>query len=91
MSLFSDYAQARTPNDWENPHVLGINTLPYHVTLDMPSGERERKDIVWLDGEWTFKWSPDPDSRPVGFQDEYYDLAGWDKITVPGNWQMQNF
>ena len=24
-------------HDWENPHVLGINKLPYHATLQLPS------------------------------------------------------
>ncbi|MDE6336528.1 MAG: discoidin domain-containing protein, partial [Muribaculaceae bacterium] len=83
--------EVQATHDWENPHVLGRNKLPYHVTLEMPSKERERKDMVWLDGEWSFKWSPDPDRRPVGFQAEDYDVTGWDNISVPGNWQMQNF
>lgn len=83
--------EVQATHDWENPHILGRNKLPYHVTLEMPSKERERKDMVWLDGEWSFKWSPDPDNRPVGFQAEDYDVTGWDKIAVPGNWQMQNF
>ncbi|MDE6270786.1 MAG: beta-galactosidase, partial [Muribaculaceae bacterium] len=78
-------------HDWENPHVLGINKLPYHATLAMPSTERSRGDMLWFDGEWAFRWSPDPDSRPVGFQAEDYDVSGWDRITVPGNWQTQNF
>lgn len=78
-------------NDWENPHVLGINKLPYHATLGIPSKAAIRTDMVSLDGEWKFFWSPDPDSRPVGFEAESYDVSGWDNITVPGNWQMQNF
>lgn len=82
---------AATANDWENPHVLGINKLPYHATLAMPSKEKERQDMIWLDGEWAFKWSPDPESRPVGFHAEDYDVSDWDRISVPGNWQLQNF
>lgn len=78
-------------NDWENPHVLGINKLPYHVTLGMPSKAALRSDIVSLDGDWKFCWSPDPGSRPVGFEAEEYDVSGWDNIAVPGSWQMQNF
>ena len=78
-------------NDWENPHVLGINKLPYHATLGMPSKAALRSDIVSLDGDWKFCWAPDPDSRPVGFEAEGYDVSGWDNITVPGSWQMQNF
>ena len=82
---------ANEQHDWENPHVLGINKLPYHVSLHMPSTERARKDMVWLDGEWSFRWAPDPDHRPVGFEKEGYDVSTWDRIAVPGCWQMQNF
>ncbi len=77
--------------DWENPHVLGINKLPYHVTLQMPSSERSHPSMRWLDGKWAFRWSPDPDSRPVGFERGEFDVSTWDSISVPGNWQMQGF
>ncbi len=77
--------------DWENPHVLGRNKLPYHATLQMPSSERSLQSIQWLDGDWSFKWSPDPQSAPEGFENPDYDVTGWDKIKVPGNWQMQNY
>lgn len=89
-SDFEVLTESDTP-DWENPHVLGINKLPYHSTLQMPSAEREHPDIVWLDGRWSFHWSPDPWSRPVGFERDDYDVSAWDKIAVPGNWQTQNY
>lgn len=82
------YAQQR---DWENPHVIGINKLPYHATLQLPSREAECKEIVSLDGQWAFHWSKDPDSRVMDFWQADYDVTGWDKIAVPGNWQMQGF
>ena len=51
------------PRDWENPAVLGIHKLPYHATLQLPSREKECKEIVSLDGQWLFHWSPTPESR----------------------------
>ncbi len=80
-----------TTPDWENPHIIGLNKLPYHNTLQMPSTENQHPGIVSLDGEWFFKWSPDPNHRPVGFEQSVYDVSQWDKISVPGNWQTQNF
>lgn len=77
--------------DWENPHVFGINKLPYHSTLQLPSKESECKEIVSLDGEWYFHWSKNPDERPVDFYKTDYDVSAWDKIQVPGNWQMQGY
>jgi beta-galactosidase len=88
--LLSLAAQAQ-PHDWENPAVLGINKLPYHATLQLPSKWTECKEIVSLDGQWKFHWSRNPEERPVDFYREDYDVSGWDKITVPGNWQMQGF
>ena len=78
-------------HDWENPHVFGINKLPYHATLQLPSREAECEEIVSLDGQWQFHWSKDPDSRVMDFWQTDYDVTGWDKITVPGNWQLQGF
>ena len=82
---------AHAQNDWENPHVLGINKLPYHATLQLPSKWKECKEIVSLDGQWLFHWSKDPDSRPADFYLEDFDVSGWDNIKVPGNWQLQGF
>ena len=91
MSVLSISAQAQEVRDWENPAVLGINKLPYHATLQLPSKQKECKEIVSLDGQWLFHWSKDPESRPADFYREDYDVNGWDKITVPGNWQLQGF
>ena len=82
------HAQQR---DWENPHVLGINKLPYHATLQLPSKEKECKEIVSLDGQWRFHWSRNPEERPANFYEENYDVSQWNYITVPGNWQTQGF
>ena len=88
--LLSMTAQAQ-PHDWENPAVLGINKLPYHATLQLPSKWKDCPEIVSLDGQWKFHWSKDPESRPADFYREDYDVSQWDEITVPGNWQLQGF
>lgn len=84
-------AQAQEVHDWENPHVFGINKLPYHATLQLPSREAECEEIVSLDGRWSFHWSKDPDSRIIDFYRTDFDVSDWDKIAVPGNWQMQGY
>lgn len=77
--------------DWENPHVLGINKLPYHATLQLPSKESDCKEIYSLNGQWSFHWAKDPDGRPADFYREDYDVSSWDSIAVPGNWQLQGY
>ena len=89
-SLLAITVQAQV-HDWENPAVLGINKLPYHATLQLPSKQKECKEILSLDGQWLFQWSKDPDSRPADFYREDYDVSQWDKITIPGNWQLQGY
>ena len=83
-------AQAQV-HDRENPAVLGINKLPYHATLQLPSKEKECKEIVSLDGQWLFHWSRNPEERPVDFYKEDFDVSQWGTITVPGNWQTQGY
>ena len=90
-SLLVFTVHAQTTPDWENPAVLGINKLPYHATLQLPSKWKACKEIVSLDGEWLFHWSRNPEERPADFYKEDYDVSGWGKITVPGNWQTQGY
>ena len=94
ISLF-----AQSTPDWENPAVFGINKETPHCTL-MPyskisaSKKTERTASQWyrtLNGNWKFHWSPDPDSRPVDFYKEMFDVSQWDSIAVPSNWQMQGY
>ena len=89
--LLPVFAAAQGLPDWENPDVIGINKLPYHVTLGNPSTHSTNPEITYLDGTWKFRWSPDPDHRPADFYTVGYDVSGWDDIHVPCDWQMQGF
>lgn len=89
ISLYS--VEAQTVPDWENPAVIGINKEPYHSTLTLPSLKGESDQIVSLNGMWKFHWSKDPSTRPQHFYKNDFDSSDWDKIVVPGNWQMQGY
>lgn len=84
-------ATAMSGHDWENENVVGINKLPYHSTLILPSLRDGDSRWLSLDGVWRFKWSPDPKQRPADFYRGGFDSAGWDYIDVPGHWQLQGF
>jgi beta-galactosidase len=85
--------------DWENQQVVGINKLdPYAwhwlFTDDgaaLRGGADDTPLHFSLNGVWDFLWAPDPASRPQGFEAPGYDLAGWDQISVPSNWQLHGF
>lgn len=91
LLLSASYAGAQVAPDWENPAIVGINKEPYHATLTLPSTKAACSEIISLNGNWHFKWSPDPDSRPVDFYKNDFNTDGWDLITVPGSWQMQGY
>ena len=83
-------AQAQQ-HDWENQQVVGIDKLPYHTTLTLPSERAAHSEWLSLDGTWKFHWAKDPDERPADFWQEGYKTETWDNITVPGTWQLQGY
>ena len=85
--------------DWENPQVVGINRQEPHATLT-PYPDRLSaltRDPVRtpflrsLNGRWTFRWSPTPDTRPRTFYRQDADVSGWDEIDVPANMEIQGY
>jgi len=85
--------------EWDDPAVLAVNTERPHATMmTYPSAELamrgDRAASPWfrsLNGRWKFRYSPNPASRPVGFERPDFDDKAWSGITVPGNWEMQGF
>ncbi len=82
--------------DWENPEVFAEGRMapratfyPFATAADALAGEQAQ--IVSLNGEWAFRYSPNPASRPVGFFKPGYDVSGWDRIEVPSNWEMKGY
>ena len=70
---------AQSITDWENPEVIGLNKENYHTTLTLPSTKSECKEIISLNGLWSFNWAKNPDERPVNFYEENFDISKWDK------------
>lgn len=78
-------------NDWENPDINGINKEKLHAYTFL-SGEKANNPMIQsLNGIWKFKWSPDPQSRPLDFYREDYSTENWNNILVPGNWELQGY
>jgi beta-galactosidase len=98
-TLLSVNTAAQEVNDWENPHVCGINKEPPHCTLlpypdvqSAPAGTREASPFFkLLNGAWKFHWVCKPADRPIDFYRPEYDVSRWDDIHVPSNWQMEGY
>ena len=56
-----------------------------------PARSSYARDGISLNGEWMFKYVHEVSERPVGFYQSGFDFSGWDKIQVPGPWELQGF
>ena len=74
---------AGAQNDWENESVTSINKESPHATLNY---EDDAKNITFLNGEWDFACFENPEQVPLDF-----GSISWNKIQVPGAWQMQGY
>lgn len=89
----------KTPRDWENPAIFGINKEKPHATMisfaDKESALEGNKasspNYLSLDGIWKFNLAKSPDKRPYWFFKDDYDTREWDDIMVPSNWEMKGY
>ena len=44
-----------------------------------------------LNGRWKFHYSPSPSVRPIDFHQPEYDVAHWNEIPVPSNWERAGY
>ncbi|MGQ1784490.1 glycoside hydrolase family 2 TIM barrel-domain containing protein [Saccharicrinis sp. GN24d3] len=85
--------------DWKNIQVLQKNRLKASsIIVPASSIEEATKTSLTnspfyksLNGKWAFKYSEGPSSRPIDFYKTEFDVTGWDKINVPGNWELQGY
>lgn len=85
--------------EWEDPQVNEIDRLPMRTSFfAYETPEAAARDdrqasarFLPLNGDWAFRWARNPDLRPAGFQDPDFDVSGWSRIAVPGNWELQGF
>ncbi len=84
---------------WEDPSVVELNKLPPRATF-FPFEDRDHalaRDrsasarVVELNGTWPFRWVRSPAERIVDFYRTDVDDASWDRVQVPGNWQLEGY
>jgi len=85
--------------EWENPTIFGINKLPpkaHFVSYETEqlaqiNNPLESKNYISLNGRWKFKFSKNIKDRPQDFYEMGYNDDEWDKIMVPGSWELQGW
>lgn len=87
------------PRYYEDLHMLHENTMPARAYY-IPASERrnhlvenrEKSDrFQLLNGEWDFKYFKSVYDVSDVFYEPGYDTSGFDKISVPGVWQMAGY
>ncbi len=85
--------------DWENPAIFAVGKLPARAS-GFPYESRalaleDRPDrsarFLTLNGQWKFAFSPNADTRPIGFERPDFDVSGWASIKVPADWQAEGY
>ena len=88
------------PEDaWRDAQVNAINRLPMHASFFAYADREEacqavREDsenYLTLNGQWKFKWVRHSWQRPTGFWSAGFDDTDWDRIPVPGIWEMNGY
>src|SRR5690348_14480196 len=73
-------------------HVLRIIIAAfvlYLTSLSLPSAAQVAGDYS-LNGIWSFKIDPKQEGEQLKWYQQNYDPCGWDSLTVPGNWDVEN-
>jgi len=83
LVLLSGFITVQAQNDWENELLTQINKEAPHASLFYNDAS---DDVESLNGEWDFVWYADVSEIP-----EDANPSKWDKIQVPGAWQMQGY
>ena len=98
--LFTCFASlAQEVNEWENPLVYERNKLQPHTDFIAYTTETDARADVFstspyyqsLNGTWKFNFVKKPEDRPRDFYKTGFDDSGWDRISVPGNWELEGF
>lgn len=74
----------------EDPSILHVGTEEMR-SYYIPRDEKGRNTILDLNGEWKFRFYPSYYHVEEAFPDENYKGAFFDRIQVPGCWQMQGY
>ena len=83
--------------DWETPDINHIGAEPMHSSFAgfetrataLAGDVAKSRYHLSLDGMWKVHMSPNPEARPVGFQDPARDVSTWREVAVPGILQAQ--
>ena len=78
--------KAQDFTEWQDPLVNSVNRLPMHSTF-----LAEESRVIPLAGDWSFRWVRSANQRPVGFWNPKFVEAGWNRMPLPGLWELNGY
>ncbi|WP_340110765.1 glycoside hydrolase family 2 TIM barrel-domain containing protein [Maribellus mangrovi] len=99
LMLLAAQAIVAQENAWQDPKVNEINRAPMHSSYfafesadAAQTGCKENSaNFLSLNGTWNFKWVENAWQRPTDCFGPEYNDKGWDKMPVPGMWELNGF
>ena len=99
LSLLATQLVMAQNETWKDPRVNQINRAPMHSTYfafesadAAESGCMEQSaNFLSLNGTWNFNWVEHAWQRPTDFYLADYNDKGWNKMPVPGMWELNGF
>ncbi len=97
LSVLSSVGQSYT--EWHDPAVNSINRADMHASYfayenyDLAKGDVKKNSANYklLNGLWNFSFAQDANLRPKNFFDLDFDDSLWDKMVVPGIWEVNGY
>ena len=93
------FRHAFAQNDWENPGMFKQNREPARATFYPYASSQKALEndpsnfamVQSLNGKWHFNYLSTATNRGQDFHKVGFDDSQWDKIPVPGNWEMNGY
>ena len=84
---------------WQDPELNQINRAPMHSSyfafeseeLAEQGCKEESTNFMSLNGTWSFNWVEHAWERPTDYFGVDYNDKDWDKMPVPGMWELNGF
>ena len=99
LLLFATQILSAQQEPWKDPEVNQINREPMHSAYFVYENAEQAavacmessSNYLTLNGTWNFNWVEHAWQRPTTFYEVGLNDLGWDKMPVPGMWELNGF
>lgn len=85
MAAVASAAAKKDMPAWQDPGIVQENRIPMSSHFETDGHK------LMLNGMWDFCWYETIESRSADFFETGFDASGWDRIPVPGMWELNGY